>query len=119
MPTTSARRIKARPKAKTKTKAKKIIGLDTETTGLDLRHGAKPFFVTICDHEEVLSYWEWDVNPITREPIIPDGDIDEIRGEIDYADLIVIQNSKFDVAALDTIGISDWPWHKTLRHSAR
>lgn len=91
-----------------------IISLDTETTGIDLAHGAKPFLVTTCDGDGVIRFWEWDVDPLTREPQIPDtewGDIEEIVELIDAADLIYLQNAKFDCRALATIGI-DLPWEK-------
>src|SRR5215831_12515854 len=91
-----------------------IISLDTETTGIDLFHGAKPFLVTTCNEKCQIRYWEWPVDPHTREPIIPDGELDQIREYIDSADEIILHNSKFDVHALMTI-IPDlkWDWSKT------
>lgn len=91
-----------------------IISFDTETTGVDFFHGASPFFVTICDEEGEVSYWEWDVDPLTRRVIAHGGDLTEIREMIDAADRIVLQNAKFDVAAMKTL-IPDlnWPWEKT------
>jgi hypothetical protein len=53
--------------------------LDTETTGVDTRHSAKPFFVTACDPGGNQLYWEWRVNPFTREPEVPPEDLAEIR----------------------------------------
>ncbi len=91
-----------------------IISLDTETTGVDFVHGAMPFLVTTCDDEGVVRFWEWDVDPLTRHPEIPDeewGDIEAITELIDAADLIYLQNAKFDVRALATIGI-ELPWSK-------
>lgn len=90
-----------------------MISLDSETTGIDLYHGAKPFLVTTCDEDGNQRWWQWDVDPLTREPEIPEGDIEEIRQLIADADEIVLQNAKFDVAALAAIGITDWPWYKT------
>ena len=91
-----------------------MISLDTETTGIDLRHGAKPFFVTICDENDNQSFWEWDVNPITREPEIQYEDLKEIQTVINESDEIVLQNTKFDVAALQTIFLGElqWNWDK-------
>ncbi len=88
-----------------------LISLDTEDTGLDFVHGAKPFLVTSCDDEGVIRYWEWDVCPLTRQPFIPQGDIEDIVELIDAAELIYLQNSKFDWRALQTIGIN-LPWAK-------
>ena len=92
----------------------KMISLDTETTGLDLRHGAKPYLVTICNDQGENTWWEWDVDPLTREPAIPNGDLEAIQGAVDAADKIVLQNPKFDVAALQTVfnGGLRWDWGK-------
>lgn len=92
------------------------LSLDTETTGLDFRHGTRPFFVTTCDEHGRRVFWEWDVNPITREPIIPPGDLEEIKDHIGKASSLILQNAKFDVAALGTIcpEIRDnWRWEDT------
>jgi DNA polymerase I-like protein with 3'-5' exonuclease and polymerase domains len=92
-----------------------MIALDSETTGLDLRHGARPFFITICDHEDNQTYWEWDVDPVTRQPIISGGDIEEIGHQVwGLNHELVLHNSKFDVAALQTVMEPfDWPWDRT------
>jgi len=45
---------------------RRLFALDTETTGLDLRHGCRPFFVSVMDEQGSLRFWEWDVNPYTR-----------------------------------------------------
>lgn len=86
-----------------------IRGLDTETTGVDVHHSARPFLVTICDQDGSQAFWEWEVDPLTRMPLIPDSDKDEIRCSLSEADLLVMHNSKFDVAMLAAIGIEvDW-----------
>lgn len=95
-----------------------MISLDTETQGVDFRHGALPFLVTTCNEVGEQSFWEWDVNPLTRHPIVPVEDLDEIQATIDAADEIVLQNGKFDVAALtwlfDTFSRKlRWDWGKT------
>lgn len=93
-----------------------MISLDTETNGLDMVCGAKPYLVTTCNEEGVIKFWEWDVNPLTREPIIPVSDLREVRSLVEdrLTDRLVLQNSKFDCAALKTI-IPDleWPWDAT------
>lgn len=88
-----------------------LLALDTETTGLDLHYGCKPFLVTTCTDQGVV-YWEWDVDPKTRQPVIPSGDIEEIQDRINEAEELVGQNIKFDIAALAQIGIK-WlrEWH--------
>jgi hypothetical protein len=91
-----------------------IISLDTETTGVDHAHGAMPFLVTTCSDEPIpdpIRFWEWPVNPLTRQPEIPDGDIEQIVELIDTADLIYLHNAKFDARALLKIGVQ-LPWAK-------
>lgn len=96
-------------------------GCDTETTGLDVHHGALPFFVTISRPGDIQDYWEWDVNPLNRMPIIPDGDIQEIETRLAYDDPedgeegLVLQNPKFDVSMLSKLPgwTMKWPWIKT------
>ncbi len=101
-----------------------MISLDSETTGLDLNHGARPFFVTTCTPDGDQRYWQWDVDPLTREPQVPAADLREI-GEYLFADGphgpigdvhadpdnagLILQNAKFDFQALDTLGFwDDW-----------
>jgi DNA polymerase I-like protein with 3'-5' exonuclease and polymerase domains len=45
-------------------------------------------------------YWEWDINPLTRRPIIPLKDKREIRERLLAADKVVYHNAKFDVKML-------------------
>jgi len=93
----------------------RIYSLDTEATGLDLAHGAKPFFITMCDEEGEVHYWEASVDPLTREPKWDVDDLVEVAELIAEADLLILQNPKFDVRALETVGLNgDWPWDKTV-----
>lgn len=99
------------------------LALDTETTGLDHYHGARPFYVTCCDDQGNLQYWEWDVDPLTRKPKIPKRDLDEIEEIVNNCDELVFQNAKFDVAALGTVRrriVNNLDWskvHDTLQSS--
>tara|TARA_R100001086_G_scaffold248981_2_gene187289 strand:+ start:19616 stop:21556 length:1941 start_codon:yes stop_codon:yes gene_type:complete len=81
------------------------IALDTETTGIDLFHGAKPFAVSTCDEKGITNFWEWEVDPTTRQPIIYQDDIEDLCDYIDGSTLI-FHNIKFDVRALRNIGIN-------------
>lgn len=103
-----------------KLKPRKLLALDTETTGLDLWHGCRPFFVSVMDSEGNLQYWEWDVNPETREvgswvvhqssgkrtwqPSIPQKDRAELTTLIQENDF-VLHNTKFDARALHLSGL--------------
>ena len=92
-----------------------MISLDCETTGLDLHHGAKPFLVTTCNEQGENTFWEWNVDPLTREPEVPRIDLDDIANTINEADLLILQNPKFDFAALQTLwSYSEWEfdWSK-------
>lgn len=88
-----------------------IISLDTETTGVDLARGAMPFLVTTCDAGGAVRFWEWDVDPLTRQPDVPEEDLEQIGDLIAEAELIYLQNSQFDARALAKIGL-ELPWPK-------
>jgi DNA polymerase I-like protein with 3'-5' exonuclease and polymerase domains len=93
----------------------RMISLDTETTGVDFHHGARPFFVTMCNEVGDQVYYEWDVDPLTREPIIPEEDLEAIGTFLlrKTTNGLVLQNAKFDIAALASVGITEWPWSLT------
>ena len=80
-----------------------MIAVDTETTGISFEHGCKPFFVTICDDKGEQTYWEWDVDPLTRQPIIPQNELEEVADMFAYHDEFVFQNPKFDIRGLRTV----------------
>lgn len=78
---------------------------DSETTGTDFFHGAKPFFITTCYEDGTQEYWEADVDPETREPLWTEEDLDEIIASYDKADEWVFQNAPFDIRAEESLGI--------------
>lgn len=88
-----------------------IISLDTETTGVDFAHGAQPFMVSWCKHGEDPCYIRWDVDPLTRRVNVLEEDLDVITELMDQAELIYMQNGKFDARALRTVGL-ELPWEK-------
>ena len=93
-----------------------MIAMDSETTGLDFRHGVKPFFVVYATSPTDVFHYEWRVDPLTRQPIFPPEELKEIEYLIDNSPEIVFHNAKFDVTALDQIipGIGKrWPWDRT------
>jgi len=59
----------------------------------------------MCDGDGNVSYWEAYVDPLTREPQWDAASLVEIQGLIDEADELILQNTKFDFHALETIGI--------------
>ena len=94
-----------------------IISLDTETTGLDLYHGARPFLVTTANERGENLWWEWYVDPMTRKVKVREQDLDEIQEMINSADELILQNCKFDYMGLSLL-FSDhgheleWEWGK-------
>lgn len=88
-----------------------IVAIDTECTGLNLRHGCKPFFVSLCDGDKTYT-WSWFVDPFTREPKVKSADVLKIKGILARASKIVFHNAKFDITALKQIGFSKWDYRK-------
>ena len=85
-----------------------MIAVDTETTGLDHFHGAKPYLVTTCNEKQEVVTWQWDVDPLTREPVIPEGDVEGLcHYLVEDGGPYILQNGKFDVHTLRTIGVWD------------
>ena len=108
-----------------------MIAIDTETTGVDHHHGSRPFIVTICGDETEKwdwpicpHHWEWEVDPLTRKVSLPHTDVESISDLLadvwhryESADdeekenhVLVLQHAKFDAMALETIGITNFPW---------
>lgn len=92
-----------------------MISIDTECTGVNITHGALPFYTTIArdDENDPVHQWEWWVDPITREVEVLANDLSCIQDELDEAELVVAQNGKFDCAMLEQLGIV-WPWEKMV-----
>jgi DNA polymerase I-like protein with 3'-5' exonuclease and polymerase domains len=94
-----------------------MIAFDTETTGVDMHHGARPFFLTMCWESGEQIFYEWDVNPLTRLVSVPPDDLAEIWERFAKEDRFVLQNAKFDIAALGSIDptlAADWRWTDTV-----
>lgn len=96
-----------------------LAGLDTESTGLDARHGCKPYYVSIYTLNPATGLddcfeWEWDVDPFTRNPIIPDEDRKALQYRIDSLEklgyIFNIQNCKHDIDMLTAIGVRPPRW---------
>jgi DNA polymerase I-like protein with 3'-5' exonuclease and polymerase domains len=80
-----------------------LVSLDTETTGLDLRHGCKPFMITACTPKGEVKIWEWAIDPLSRRPKIPPSDKREVAAYFRNK-IIVFHNGGFDLRALSEIG---------------
>lgn len=95
-----------------------IVSIDTEATGVDRYHGTRPFLFTSCDQQWNNTFFEWDVDPLTRKVTIPHEDKVQIVGIIKRATRLVFQNGKFDIGLLlhpEVLGeeLPEWPWDKT------
>lgn len=95
-----------------------LLAIDTETTGVDTHHGARPFLVSMCRESSAPYYWQAPVDPLTRIPQWTISQLKEIRQEINEAQWIIGQNIKFDYQCLLLL-FRDYhlsfqaPWHKT------
>lgn len=76
-----------------------------------MQHGSRPFLVTTCNQQGMQTWWEWPVDPVTRQPDVDMDDVAAIQAEIDHADIVCLHNSKFDVGMLEAVGVSV-PWPK-------
>lgn len=92
------------------------MSLDTETTGPNFREGDRPFSVSMCWPGEPddfdnwkTRFWSWPVDPFSRKVTIPYRDIAEIK-HLTHTHRVVFHNAKFDVAALESIGITISWW---------
>lgn len=82
-----------------------FICVDTETTGVDLRKGARPFAVSLCDHTGATSFFRWKVNPVTYQVDVNPSDLDFLQEAIGKYGRIVFHHGKFDIYALETVGL--------------
>lgn len=75
--------------------------IDCETTGTDLFHGCRMFACSILYNDGERYYWEWRVDPHTRQPIIPASDLAEIKAHLEHPDhTLVWHNGLFDVLVI-------------------
>lgn len=81
-----------------------MLAIDTETTGVDLYHGCSPFFIGVCDDKGTINYWEWDVDPITREVQVVVKDLEQFAKIVNKHDKLVFQNAKFDIRGICKLG---------------
>lgn len=78
-----------------------VIGFDTEGTGLDLWHGDKPFGFSFANMNLDTAYFEFDVDPYTREPIIEADSLGKIQRLLEDPKIKkVVHNRKYDRRAM-------------------
>lgn len=89
-----------------KLRKKLRLAIDTETTGLNRWTGCRPFFVSMCDVEGETRFWEWGVDPYTREVTVPEKERREVQ--LICGDTAIekdLFNLKFDYLMLKSVGI--------------
>lgn len=94
-------------------KRKKILAIDTETTGTDFFHGCRPFIISCCDGETNYLY-EGKVDPFTRDVHWEGKELVQFIELAESASTIVMHNANFDMRALDSIGIPIDSWYDKL-----
>lgn len=90
------------------------VAIDTETTGLNPWVGDKPYAISAMDDQDRESFWEWPVDPFTREPEPPTKALKEVRA-LCSSDLVKdFFNLRFDALMLEAIGspVSPLVWPK-------
>ncbi len=114
-PVPGAKRVQQEPSLRTEVVPRQLglTAIDCETSGLDLRHGARPFFVTTCRPDGTQTWYEWDVDPYTREVAVPPEDVAELNALLASGEDLVGHNVKFDATALTAVGVGPWPWDRT------
>ena len=87
-----------------------MLAIDTETTGLFIHKGCRPFTISAAcsDHKSYL--WNFQVNPTTREVIYhtPKAKalLKDFKQTVAKHRSIIFHNANFDIQALDAIGLS-------------
>jgi DNA polymerase I-like protein with 3'-5' exonuclease and polymerase domains len=79
------------------------IAVDTETTGLFIHKGCRPFVISAADDTHKTYIWEFQVNPLTRE-VIYDDKLEHFRDTVAKHEQVVFHNANFDIQALVAIG---------------
>lgn len=89
----------------------RYVAFDTETTGLFPWKGARPFAVSFCHEDFTNEYYEWPVDPKTRQVMYEvDSDAYKRVREILEDDSLtkVGHNIKFDIRMMEFAGIQTY-----------
>ena len=87
--------------------SRKILAVDTETTGLFIYKGCQAFIVSACSSDGHRYVWIFRVDPFTRKVTYPLSTVKEISELICDHEVLVFHNANFDMQVLQKIGI---PW---------
>lgn len=86
-----------------------LLAIDTETNGLSIATGDRPFIVSACRSDDKTWVWEALVNRYTRQPTWTPTTLKEIRKIVASADRFIFHNASFDLKVLESIGINLYP----------
>lgn len=81
-------------------KHSRAIAIDSETTGLFLRHGCRGFLFTACDDEGRMFKWLFRINPKTRNPIYNKKTLNDMFKVLNSYGTWIFHNSTFDLSVL-------------------
>ena len=83
-----------------------VIACDTETTGINVWLGDRPFCFTFCNEKGETGYYYWKVNPFTREVVRNKKEWRKMKAFFEDDTITkVFHNAKFDIHMLNSIGI--------------
>ncbi len=82
-----------------------LIAIDTETTGLNHRRGARPFAIATCTADGTTTFYEWAVDPFSRQVKYDKKGYAYIRKIHKHLanSRCVFHNAKFDIRMLSLI----------------
>lgn len=79
-----------------------LVACDTETTGLRLWHGDAPFAFSFCNEDGQTAYFEWTVDPKTRQVRRKEKEWEMLRAFFEDESIKkVFFNAKFDIRGLE------------------
>lgn len=79
------------------------IAIDSETTGLYIHHGCRGFLFTAYDFTGQRFYWEFPVNPFTREITYDQDTVDNMRQTFADYPRWIFHNAVFDLTVLNHV----------------
>lgn len=96
----------------------RLLAIDTESTGLHFRHGAKPFMVAATYDDGESYIWQARVDPLTRLPRWNPSDVSEIKDLLAVPRTrLVMSNKKFDIRMLSLIDGLDIDQEEMLKRT--
>lgn len=82
------------------------VAVDTETTGLNVWKGDRPFIVSWCWNDGDTGYVRWKVDPFTRRVQVVEKDVEMLKEFLCNPDIVkVFHNAPFDMNMLEAVGI--------------